>query len=106
MLKIIDKKIKIWYQFKSSMCSIMDDCEHWDFDEFSYTISLEDAKDVITYQVAKNIESDNYIDILKALDELDAWECVDWEKIILRCADLIEEYYEMDAMDYYAENKR
>jgi hypothetical protein len=105
MLEIKDDKVKIWYRFNSSRCSVKDDCENWDLNEFSYKIDLEDAKDVVVRQLAKNIESNNTSDLLEALDELDSWSCIDWGKIILSCEDLIKEYYEIDAMDFYAETR-
>ena len=106
MLEIKENKIKIWYRFNSRRCSVMDDCEHWDFNEFSYTIDIDEAKEVICYQLGENIEKKEVsLTLIEALNELDAWECISWETIIKSCEDLLYEYFEMDAMDYYAENK-
>ena len=42
--------------------------------------------------------------ILDALNELDGWECIDWNKIIEKCEDLLMEYYKIDAMEYFVKN--
>ena len=106
MLEITEDKIKIWYQFNSRRCAVKYDCENWDFNEFYYEISVDDAKDIISYKVAKNTENETHsISILEALNELDDWECISWEKIIHKCEDILKDHYEMEAMDWYANQK-
>jgi hypothetical protein len=100
-----NKKVRLWYQFDSSY--VDEGYEKYDFDEFHYDIDIDDAKDTIAYSLLKVIDEQEYCVssvIVKALDELDSWECLEWFNIIRNCEDILMEEYKMDAMEYFAEN--
>ena len=99
-----DKKVRLWYQFNSRL---VDDegWEKYDFDEFHFDIDINESKETICYKLSQVIEhSYTSLTILDALNELDSWECVDWNNIIEKCEDLLNEYYEMYAMEYFVAN--
>lgn len=100
-----NKKVRLWYQFDSSY--VDEDYEKYDFDEFHYDIDIDDAKDTIAYSLLKVIDEQEYCVssvIVKTLDELDSWECLEWFNIIRNCEDILMEEYKMDAMEYFVEN--
>ena len=102
MLKFTEdlKKVKIWYQFRSGLVDF--DYSMYEYDEFCYTIDIDEAKEVICFQLGENIERKEVsLTLIEALNELDAWECIDWLEIIKKCEDLLEEHYEYDAMQYF-----
>lgn len=105
MLKFTEdlKKVKIWYQFRSGLVDL--DYYMYEYDEFCYTIDIDEAKETICYQLGENIEKKEVsLTLVEALNELDAWECIDWFKIIKDCEDLLEEHYQYDAMQYFIDN--
>lgn len=98
-----NKKVRLWYRFDSSY--VDEEYENYDLVDFHYDVDIEDAKETICWELSKIIEREKGSSIiLEALDELDSWSCIDWFKIIESCDDLLEEYYKMDAMEYFAEN--
>lgn len=101
MAKEEKKPIKIDYVFDSWYD---EDYEEYDGDEFEYEIGYEDAKDTICVELAKVIKCDNSQIIYKTLEELDSWECVDWDIIIDKCEDLLREHYEKEAMEWFIDN--
>lgn len=106
MLEFVNdnKKVRLWYQFDSSY--VDEGYEKYDFDEFHYDIDIDDAKDTIAYSLLKVIDEHEYCVssvIVKALDELDSWECLEWFEIIRNCEDILMEDNKMDAMEHFIE---
>ena len=98
------KKVKLWYQFNSKLVDD-DGYEKYDYDNFCYKIDIDEVKETICYKLSQVIEKEHTsLTILDALNELDGWECIDWNKIIEKCEDLLMEYYDIDAMEYFVEN--
>lgn len=98
MSKEEKKTIELDYEFNSWYD---EDYEEYDGDEFKYKIGYEDAKDTICVELAKVIKCDNSQIIYKTLEELHSWECVDWDKIIENCEDLLRDHYEKEAMEWF-----
>ena len=102
MLEFIEdnSKVKIWYRFNS--CGY-DGYEKYDLDEFYYEVDIDEVKDAICEKLCKAIDSEHPLSVINALNELDSWKCIDWFKIIKNCDDLVKDYFESDAMDYFTE---
>lgn len=101
MLEFIeDNKVRLWYEFDSDYVD-EEEYSQYDGDEFHYDISFEDAKDQVSFELSKVIESNHYLAILDALNELDAEECIDWLKIIEKWEDELLSWFKDDAMDYF-----
>lgn len=100
-----NKKVRLWYQFDSSY--VDEGYEKYDFDEFHYDIDIDEVKETIADELMKIIGRNNQssLVLLEVIDELDGWEVLDWFNLIKKAADILKDYYEIDAMEYFIENR-
>ena len=98
-----NNKVRLWYEFESDYVD-EEEYSQYDGDEFHYDIDYDDAKDQVAYGLSKIIESNHYLDILDALNELDGEELFDWNLAIEKWEDELLDWWKTDAMDYFVEN--
>ena len=100
-----NKKVRLWYQFDSSY--VDEGYEKYDFDEFHYDIYIEEVKETIADELMKIIDRVNMssLGLLDAINELDSWEVLDWFNLIRKAEDILMDYYRMDAMQYFVDNR-
>ncbi len=101
-----NKKVRLWYQFNSRFAE-EEGWEKYDFDEFHYDIDIDEVKETIADELMKIIGRDNQssLVLLEIIDELDGWEVLDWFNLIKKAEDILKDYYETDAMEYFIENR-
>ena len=100
-----NKKVRLWYQFNSSY--VDEGYEKYDFDEFHYDIDIDEVKETIADELMKIIDRVNMssLGLLDAINELDSWEVLDWFNLIRKAEDILMDYYRMDAMQYFVDNR-
>lgn len=102
-----NKKVRLWYQFNSRFAE-EEGWEKYDFDEFHYDIDIDEVKETIADELMKIIGRDNQssLVLLEVIDELDDWEVLDWFNVIKKAEDILKDYYETDAMEYFIDNRQ
>lgn len=104
-MNIEKKKYKLYYAFN---CRYTTKSEYfkYDGDEFPYSIDYDEAKNVImeNYVDIIKVDRSNIEDFIKLVEELDGEELITWEKIFEINKDVLEEYFEHEAMEWFMEN--
>lgn len=104
-MNIEKKKYKLYYAFN---CRYTNKCEYfkYDGDEFCFPIDIDEAKNAImeNYVDIINVNRSNIEDFIKLVEELDGEELITWEKIFESNKDVLEEYFEHEAMEYFMDN--
>lgn len=102
-----NKKVRLWYQFNSRFAE-EEGWEKYDFDEFHYDIDIDEVKETIADELMKIIGRDNQssLVLLEVIDELNGWEVLDWFNVIKKAEDILKDYYETDAMEYFIDNRQ
>lgn len=100
-----NKKIKLYYRFDSRW-TVKSEYFKYDGDEFCFPIDIDEAKNAImeNYVDIINVNRSNIEDFIKLIEELDGEELISWEKIFESNKDVLEEYFEHEAMEYFMEN--
>ena len=98
-------KIKLYYRFDSRW-TVKSEYFKYDGDEFCFPIDIDEAKNAImeNYVDIINVNRSNIEDFIKLIEELDGEELISWEKIFESNKDVLEEYFEHEAMEWFMEN--